>query len=692
MSKPLSARPGAKRQEASLDLPMDAARPGESKQTWVYREIRERILKGALPSGARLPSTRSLAGRWHIARSTVEAAYDQLRSEGYTAGTVGSGTYVAAVIPDNFFREGLPGEQAATRKARAPLTAAQARAAPPAPVPNATQSAPAPNAAPPEPAADAARPASHMATLFAPPQPNSMFFSRSADAALFPMERWRKGLMASARRVTPAQLANDEPQGWRPLREQIARYLGAARGISCDPDQVIVLSGIRDGLDLCGHLLLRPQDRVLIEDPGYLNAEPIFGQYTRHIVPLAIDAEGFPVEQAKLQRGVKLVHVTPAHQSPTGSTMSVSRRLELLDWAAQSDCWIVEDDYDSEFSYDGAPLAALKSLDTADRVIHCGSFNKTLFNALRIGYAVVPRELAPAFVQARRRAGRSPSIIEQMTLAAFLQDGSFARHVRKARGVYARRRDAALRALRQAVGSDELRISGEHAGFHLLWWLPPGWDMAQAVAAARTAGVGMQPVADFCRKVDLPPGVVVGYSAVEEEALLKLGTLLRQAAASQGPLQDPALLRRLLRVKDRMDAASHEAWPVERLAEVSGISKAHFAHSFKRAFGLPPHRYLLTRRIEQSVALLRDTEQSVTEIAYATGWESLGTYSRIFRDVTGLSPSAMRAQARTDMQPLDRMPACVVKAAQRPDLNIAVLEKRRREADGKFPPSTQEVL
>ncbi|WP_333903090.1 aminotransferase class I/II-fold pyridoxal phosphate-dependent enzyme [Achromobacter insolitus] len=666
MSKPLSAKnASSRRQEASLDLPMDASRRGESKQAWVYREIRERILKGALPSGARLPSTRSLAESWHIARSTVEAAYDQLRSEGYTAGTVGSGTYVAAVIPDNFFRAGLPGEDAGAAEARAPRPAPTTLPSPPMP---------------------------HLAAIFTPTPPNSLFFSRSADAALFPMERWRKGLLASARSITPAQLANDEPQGWRPLREQIARYLGAARGISCDPDQVIVLSGIRDGLDLCGHLLLQPQDRVLIEDPGYLNAEPIFGHYTRHIVPLAIDAEGFPVSQARRQRDVKLVHVTPAHQSPTGATMSVSRRLELLDWAAQAACWIVEDDYDSEFSYDGAPLAALKSLDSADRVIHCGSFNKTLFNALRIGYAVVPKELAPAFVRARRRTGRSPSIIEQMTLAAFLRDGSFARHVRKARGVYARRRDAALRALRQAVGAEELRVGGEHAGFHLLWWLPPGWDVAQAVAAARGAGVGMQPVAEFCRKVDLPPGVVVGFSAVDETALQKLGPLLRQAAPGADPPQDPALLRRLLRVKDRMDAASQEAWPVERLAEVSGISKAHFAHSFKRAFGLPPHRYLLTRRIEQSVALLRDTERSVTEIAYATGWESLGTYSRVFRDITGLSPSAMRARARADMQALDRVPACVVKAAQRPDLKIAVLEKRRREADGKLPPSTKEVL
>src|SRR5215813_2234727 len=148
--------------------------------------------------------------------------------------------------------------------------------------------------------------------------------------------------------------------------------------------------------------------------------------------------------------------------------------------------------------------------------------------------------------------------------------------------------------------------------------------------------------------------------------------------ASDDTLQDPALLRRLLRAKDRMDAASHEAWPVTRLADVSGISDAHFARSFKRAFGVPPHRYLLTRRIEQAITLLRDTELSITDIAFATGWESLGTFGRVFRDITGISPGAMRIDARSDTQQLDRVPACVLKAAQRPDLTIAVLEKRRR--------------
>ncbi|PRX90061.1 AraC family transcriptional regulator [Paraburkholderia sp. BL25I1N1] len=156
-------------------------------------------------------------------------------------------------------------------------------------------------------------------------------------------------------------------------------------------------------------------------------------------------------------------------------------------------------------------------------------------------------------------------------------------------------------------------------------------------------------------------------------------------------LQAPALLRRLLRAKDRMDAASHEAWPVERLAAVSGVSEAHFARSFKQAFGIPPHRYLLTRRIEQANTLLRDTALSITEIAFATGWESLGTFGRIFRDINGRSPSAMRREAQAAMQQIDRVPACVLKAAQRPDLTIAVLEKRRRAAKGTLRPSTKEV-
>ncbi|MDR6600107.1 GntR family transcriptional regulator/MocR family aminotransferase [Achromobacter deleyi] len=483
--------------ESSLDLPQESPRDGESKQSWVYRQIQERILKGALASGARLPSTRSLSQRWRVSRSTVEAAYDQLRGEGYTTGAVGSGTYVSAIIPDNFFRRGLPGDAGGHAASESGRPARPVRAD----------------------------------TSQATPGPEPLFAARTADASLFPMATWRKGLMTSAQRVTPDQLANEESQGWLPLREQIARYLGTARGISCHADQVVILTGIRDGLDLSARILLSRQDKVLVEDPGYLNAMPLFSQFTSRVVPIAIDEHGFSVARARRHRGVKLVHVTPAHQSPTGVTMPVSRRLELLAWAKQADCWIIEDDYDSEFNYDSAPLAALKSLDTADRVIHCGSFNKTMFNALRIGYAVVPKRWVSAFSRARHTTGRSNSMIEQMTLAGFLEDGSFARHVRKARAVYAQRRDLVMRLLAQAAGGEPVRTSGEHAGFHLLWWLPPGQDAHALRDRARARGLALQPVADYCRRVDLPAGLVIGYSGLDEPEIMRQGALLQALLA-----------------------------------------------------------------------------------------------------------------------------------------------------------------
>jgi GntR family transcriptional regulator / MocR family aminotransferase len=361
--------------------------------------------------------------------------------------------------------------------------------------------------------------------------PTPLFAARTADASIFPMAAWRRALMASAKAVAPGQLAQEAPQGWRPLREQVARYLGAARGISCDADQVVILTGIRDGLDLSARVLLTPQDQVLVEDPGYLTALPLFSQFTSKVVPIAIDEQGFSVERARRHRGVKLVHVTPAHQSPVGVTMPVSRRLDLLAWAAQENCWIVEDDYDSEFNYDSAPLAALKSLDTADRVIHLGSFNKTMFNALRIGYAVLPKRWVAAFTRARLTTGRSNGMIEQIALAGFLEDGSFARHIRKARAVYAQRRDLVIQVLADAVGHavgrEHLRIGGAHAGFHLVWWLPQGIDPAALQARAQAQGLSLQSIARFCRRTTLPPGIVIGYSGLQPDEIERQGALLR---------------------------------------------------------------------------------------------------------------------------------------------------------------------
>lgn len=504
MTRPLSRASQARRTQSSLDLAADTPREGELKQAWIYRQIRDRILDGVLAQGTRLPSTRHLAERWQVSRATVELAYDQLRSEGYLVSTSGSGTYVAAKVPDQFFDAGARTNEAPRQPLKPPRRAASAIDLAPL---SASESG------------DAGEP----------------FMARVADPALFPLDLWRRALQASTRRVTAAQLGDREPLGLGELRAQIASYLGVARGISCDAEQIVVLSGIRQGLDLCARLLLSAEDKVMVEDPGYLHAAPIFGRHAREVVPVPVDAHGFSVAHARRRAGARLVHVTPAHQAPTGVTMPVSRRLELLAWAEEADCWLIEDDYDSEFSYDSAPLPALKSLDAADRVIHCGSFNKTLFAALRIGYAVLPRKLVPAFREARHVTGRSTGVIEQMALAHFLESGAFARHVRRARLAYAQRRDTVLAALRDALGAlgpDRLHVTGEHSGFHLVWWLPPEIALAAFLRAAAQRGLRFQAVSDFCKRAVLPPGVVIGYAALDDDALRLHAQALREAIAS----------------------------------------------------------------------------------------------------------------------------------------------------------------
>lgn len=495
MTRPLSRASRSRRTQSSLDLAADTPREGELKQAWIYRQIRARILDGVLVKGTRLPSTRHLAERWQVSRATVELAYDQLRSEGYVVGRSGSGTYVAAMVPDHFFDAGARIQEA------------------PQPPPKPLRRSASPNDAAPLVAGEAGAP----------------FMARVADPLLFPLDLWRRALQAGTRRVTATHLGDKEPLGLGELRAQIASYLGVARGICCDAEQIVVLSGIRQGLDLCARLLLSSEDKVLVEDPGYLHASPIFGRHAREVVPVPVDAQGFSVAHARRRAGVRLAHVTPAHQAPTGVTMPVSRRLELLAWAEEADCWLIEDDYDSEFSYDSAPLPALKSLDAADRVIHCGSFNKTMFAALRIGYAVLPRKLVPAFRQARHVTGRSTGVIEQMALTCFLENGAFARHVRRARLAYAQRRDTVLAALHGALGPARTKVSGEHAGFHLVWWLPPGIELAAFLHAAAQRGLRFQTVSDFCQRAVLPAGVVIGYAALDDDALQRHAQALREA-------------------------------------------------------------------------------------------------------------------------------------------------------------------
>ncbi|WP_175909983.1 PLP-dependent aminotransferase family protein [Burkholderia metallica] len=481
-----------------LDLPCPAGLSTgspQSKQDCIADALRDAILKRLLPGDSPLPSSRTLAARWGVARGTVEAAYDRLGSEGYIARTQGSGSRVCAVVPDSYLRAA-----AQSRDTGLPRSGPPAAAAP-----------------------DAAAPEQGV-------RPGVPFVARLADPGLLPMQQWKKALGASLLAATANDLGATPAQGVEALRDEIAAYLREYRGIPCNAGDIVITTGIRHSIDLVARTLLAPGSTVLMEDPGYVSAWQIFTIAGATVIDVPVDREGIDTASLGRHPEARAAYVTPAHQAPLGVTMSVSRRLELLDWAQRNRAWIIEDDYDGEFSYQTAPLPALKSLDACDRVIYCGSFNKTLFSGLRIGFMVVPAELRPVLSAVWHATARSVGAAPQLALARFIAHGDFAKHLRAARHAYRQRRDIVLDQLaKHALG--RYAVSGEHAGFHFVLWLPPGMDDATYVAQARAAGVELQPIRAFCRSARCEAGVVVGYSALTAAHARHGGRLLAKLLA-----------------------------------------------------------------------------------------------------------------------------------------------------------------
>ncbi|XVJ45517.1 PLP-dependent aminotransferase family protein [Pseudomonas sp. UBT] len=447
---------------SALDLPRpDTLEAG--KQQGAYEALRAAILNRQLPAGSRLPSTRSLAERWLLSRGTLEAAFERLHSEGYVQRVAGSGTRVCAVIPEQFIA------------APAPTESPRRMAVPDRP--------------------DAGV------------QSHVPFVARRPDAGLFDLKAWARCISRGLLSAGPGALEASHPAGLPALRAQIADYLRSYRGMHCEADEVIVTTGIRHGLDLIARTLLKPGDTACVEDPGYTPARRLFTLAGAQVVPIPVTAEG--LDTAQLPGAARLAYVTPAHQAPLGITLSVSHRLALLDWAARADAWVVEDDYDSEYNYNSAPLAALKSLDSGDRVIYCGSFNKNLFPGLRVGFMVVPRTLRPALLRTLQLTGHSVGATDQVGLVEFLGSGAFVRHLRASRQAYQARRDALLACLPQGC-----TVSGQQAGLHFVLWLPAGGDEADFCTRAAAVGLTLQPLGKFCVEASLAPAVIIGYTAL----------------------------------------------------------------------------------------------------------------------------------------------------------------------------------
>ncbi|HJZ49027.1 MAG TPA: PLP-dependent aminotransferase family protein [Roseiflexaceae bacterium] len=461
----------------------------------LYERLRTAILAGQLQPGAALPSMRTLAAEMGISRNTTALAYELLQLEGYIESRVGSGTRVVQVQP----------EQLAQMPAR-PTHRHQADAAPPQ---------------------DLARrcqllldtPDSGVEDAGPPGEVRSPFRIGEPDVAAFPYDIWARLVAHHARHSLPTVARYQSAQGYTPLREAIAAHIGITRGVHCAPEQIVLTAGSQGALDLIGRVLLNPGDQAWVEAPGYTGARGALLAAGAALVPVPVDQEGMDVAAGQAQcAAARLAIVTPSHQFPTGVTMSLRRRLELLQWANTAHAWLVEDDYDSEFRFSGRPLEALHGLDRAGRVIYIGTFSKTLYPSLRLGFLVAPMALLPGFLAMRRLIDTHLPLLEQLALADFITQGHFARHIRKMRLRYRERRDALVGALREALG-DLLEVAVPEAGLHLVAWLPATLRAEDVVARAAHYGLPIRTITQPRPHAPAREGLVFGFAAVSPAEL-----------------------------------------------------------------------------------------------------------------------------------------------------------------------------
>ncbi len=468
--------------------------PGAPAVRWLYGALRAEILEGRLRPGARLPATRDLAKQYSLARGTILEAFEQLKSEGYVEASMGSGTYVARVLPDRLLEVGRPA------RARSPQERKEERR-------------------PPRRLSDYGRRVRPFPDLDIAPR--RAFRPNQPAVDLFPTTLWAQVTSRRLRRATGNLLLGCPPLGYRPLQEAVAAYLTTARGVKCTPDQVAIVSGVQEALDLVARLFLNPGDRVAIENPGYIGAAFAFEASGATIVPLPLDDEGLTLGDAL--KGVRLVYVTPAHQFPLGVSMSLPRRLALLAWARATGAMIFEDDYDSEYRYSGRPVPALQGLDRQggqSQVLFAGSFSKVLFPSLRVGYLVLPEDLVDRFAATQSVTHRHAPLLEQAVLADFLAEGHFGRHIRRMREIYAERLSVLLEEAKTHLAG-RLDISNVEAGLQTVGWLRGGicGDMAETAALAR--GVEVTPLGRYAQtpmpeKPEMPEnGLLLGFAAVD---------------------------------------------------------------------------------------------------------------------------------------------------------------------------------
>ena len=452
----------------------------------IYEGFRQAILRNNLSAGQQVPSSRQLASELGISRIPVLTAYSQLLAEDYFETRTGSGTFVSRSLAARKSATTSPANGEAIHSGSRPVS----------------------------------RQAQQVTTLGSWPWVFGWGAFAVGQVALdhFPFATWARLISRHSQRVHARALHFSDPMGLPEFRKEIATYLRTSRAVNCDPEQIMIVSGSQQALEITARVLIDPGSKVWIEEPGYWSLHRVLVMAGCSPVPVPVDQEGINVaEGIRLHRNARAAFVTPSHQFPLGSAMSAARRIQLLEWAEDAGAWIVEDDYDSEYRYEAKPIASLQGLDRNSRVVYIGTFSKTLFPSLRVGYIVVPHDLIKQFLAVRLASDLFPPHLYQAALADFMAQGHFARHIRRTRQLYRERRSVLVQCLQQDFGSS-LELLGAEAGVHLVMKLPPGVCDVELAKRAAQEKLWLWPLS---RTYFGPPsqGIILGFGSAQEREI-----------------------------------------------------------------------------------------------------------------------------------------------------------------------------
>ncbi len=477
-----------------MQLVIPLSKKGEPLFRQIYQWFRQSILQGTLAGRERLPSTRELADQLHVSRTVVVLAYEHLLAEGFVEGRGGSGTYVAA---------GLARASRIRRTSRTNVKLSRFGSA----ARNAVESS---------------------GSLIPRPAPRRYDFAYGrSDMAIFPFEAWRRILLRHARKAPVREYDYGSAAGTPALREAICGHVRRLRAVVCEPAEIIVVSGSQQALDLVARVLVERGGCVAIEDPQYVGMREVLLAAGARLRPVPVDRDG--LNPAELPQDTRIVFVTPSHQFPTGAILPMARRLALLEWARRKNSVIVENDNAGEFHYEGRPLESLQGLDREGRIVYIGTFSRTVFPSLRIGYLIAPKSLVPAFTSAKWLCDRHTATLEQETLAEFIASGMYERHLRRVRRRNTARRRVLLDSIHKYLG-DRVAVTGDGAGSHVVLWPRKRISEDAAISQAASRGVGIYGISPYFLTRNTHAGLMLGYARMNEqeiqEGIRRLGEFL----------------------------------------------------------------------------------------------------------------------------------------------------------------------